>query len=230
MRSFLWPVSSGVLMFVSALGCSQAPAPEGVAANGEAGTRVISGRYPGLEREPEPEAAATAATPTHLRPVVTLRTSAGDITLRLNAEAAPVTVANFLRYVDAGHYHDVVFHQVVDGYMILGGGQTADQREKPAQPPIRNEAHNGLSNRRGTIAMARSPESIDSATCQFFINLVDNAHLDHQGRTAEEYGYCVFGEVIEGLEVVDKIGKTPVRDAESHAPLETVSIRGALRR
>jgi cyclophilin family peptidyl-prolyl cis-trans isomerase len=113
----------------------------------------------------------------------------------------------------------------------LGGGFNSDYSEKPAQTPIRNEAHNGLSNKRGTIAMARQDDVIDSSTSQFFINVVDNTHLDHKSRTVEEYGYCVFGHVTEGLEVVEKIAKSPVHDLQGFemTPQQAVTIKSARR-
>lgn len=190
----------------------------------------------------EPEAAASSATrsvasasmarrapkPIDLTNLeLLIRTTMGDIRVRLDGERAPLTVRNFLDYADAGHYNGTVFHQVVEDYIVLGGGYTADLVEKPTQQPIRNEAHNGLSNRRGTIAMARSYDAIDSSTCQFFINLTDNPMLDHRGDTAEEYGYCVFGEVTSGLEVVEAISRVATRDVDTFEllPVEPVVIR-----
>ncbi len=151
--------------------------------------------------------------------------------MELDPQHAPLSVQNFLSYVESGHYDKTIFHQVVDGYIALGGGFTAELLEKPVQTPIRNEAHNGLTNKRGTIAMARQFDVIDSSTCQFFINLGDNTALDHKGRTVEEYGYCVFGHVSEGLDVVEKIGKTPVRDLEGFeaTPQQAVVIKTARR-
>jgi cyclophilin family peptidyl-prolyl cis-trans isomerase len=162
-------------------------------------------------------------------PEVLVKTSAGDIRLRLNAELAPLSVRNFLEYVESGHYDGTIFHQVIRGYVLLGGRFTPKQFEKPVRTPIRNEAHNGLKNIRGTIAMARSPEVIDSSSCQFFINLSDNPSLDHKGREAEEYGYCVFGEVIEGMDVVERIAASKVRDQQSYEPVEAIIIQTANR-
>ena len=162
----------------------------------------------------------------HLHPELRVRTSLGEFRVRLDAEHAPLTVDNFLEYVDAGFYNNTTFHQVEPGYMILGGGYTAEMVEKTTRPPFRNEAHNGLKNRRGTIAMARRFDTIDSSTSQFFINLDDNAVLDHQDRSAEDYGYCVFGEVLEGYDVVKRIGNVAVENQEgfSSIPIETVMI------
>ena len=142
-------------------------------------------------------------------------TSMGTVTLELAAEKAPVTVANFVEYVKAGFYNDTIFHRVIDGFMIQGGGFTKQMNQKPTREPIRNEAMNGLKNRRGTIAMART-SVIDSATSQFFINLVDNDFLDFTQPTASGFGYSVFGEVVDGMEVVDRIAKVRTGFAGPH--------------
>ena len=141
-------------------------------------------------------------------------TSLGTITVSLNDEKAPETVANFVRYAQDGHYDGTIFHRVIDGFMIQGGGFTRKMEQKPTREPIRNEAMNGLRNRRGTIAMARTMV-VDSATSQFFINLVDNDFLDFQNPTPQGFGYAVFGEVTDGLSVVDQIGKVKTGDAGS---------------
>ena len=137
---------------------------------------------------------------------VTMETSMGTISLELDDEKAPETVENFVGYAKAGHYDGTIFHRVIDGFMIQGGGFTKDMNQKPTREPIRNEAMNGLKNRRGTIAMARTMV-VDSATSQFFINLVDNDFLDFQTPTPQGFGYAVFGEVTDGQSVVDAIGK-----------------------
>ena len=137
---------------------------------------------------------------------VTMETSKGTITLALDDEKAPETVKNFVQYAKDGHYDGTIFHRVIDGFMIQGGGFTKDMNQKETREPIRNEAMNGLRNRRGTIAMARTMV-VDSATSQFFINLVDNDFLDFQNPTPQGFGYAVFGAVTDGLEVVDAIGK-----------------------
>ena len=169
----------------------------------------------------------------HLHPVVVLETSAGSIKLELDAEKAPQTVDNFLHYVDNGHYDQTIFHQVTQEApkLIIGGAYTSDLTEKETRAPIYNEAHRGLKNDRGTIAMARQPDAEDSATCHFFLNATDNQILDHQDRTAEGYGYCAFGKVIEGMDVVDKIGAVEVRDTDqfSGIPVKTVMIESARR-
>ncbi len=158
-------------------------------------------------------------------PKVLMKTSKGDITVELYADKAPITVENFLSYVDEKFYDGTIFHRVIKEFMIQGGGLTEDFNEKPAKPPIKNEAANGLKNKRGTIAMARMPE-INSATCQFFINHVDNSFLDHKDNTPEGFGYAVFGKVTEGMDVVDAIAnvKTMAKHGMRDVPRETISI------
>ena len=158
-------------------------------------------------------------------PVVRMETSLGDITLELDAAKAPETVANFLAYVQDGYYEGTVFHRVIDGFMIQGGGMTSDLTQKKTRSPIKNEADNGLKNLRGTIAMART-QVVDSATSQFFINVADNPFLDHQGKNPMGYGYAVFGRVTEGMETVDAIRKVPTGNKGGHqdVPKEPVTI------
>jgi len=150
-------------------------------------------------------AAWPQATDIPLYPRVKVETTKGDFVLQLNGQRAPVTVANFIDYVRSGHYAGTVFHRVIDGFMIQGGGFTAELKEKSANETIANESGNGLQNRRGTVAMARTSKP-HSANAQFFINLVDNSRLDP---SATRWGYAVFGEVIEGMEVIDQIGLSP---------------------
>lgn len=159
-------------------------------------------------------------------PVVQIETSMGTMTIELFKDRAPVSVANFLEYVRDGFYTGTVWHRVVPGYVIQGGGFTADLTEKPTRPPIQNEATNGLSNRRGTVAMART-RALRSATSQFYINLADNPRLDHQGFSPDVFGYAVFGRVLSGMDVVDRIGqvKTGTRDGMDDVPLEPVIIK-----
>ncbi len=146
-------------------------------------------------------------------PVVSLFTNLGTIRIQLDLEKAPITGKNFLWYAGNGHYDGTIIHQVIPGYMALGGGYTEKFEEKPTQFWIRNEAFNGLRNQKGTIAMARRPDQSDSSTCQFFFNLVNNPHLDHISRkNANEYGYCVFGRVIEGMDVLEKMNHLSVDD------------------
>ena len=160
-------------------------------------------------------------------PTVVMETSLGNITLELFREQAPITVENFLQYVNDGFYAGTVFHRVIQQFMIQGGGMTADMRQKPTRDPIRNEATNGLSNERGTIAMART-NVVDSATAQFFINTVNNAPLDNRGTDARSYGYAVFGRVTDGMDVVDRIAAvaTGTRGPHRDVPVEPVVING----
>jgi len=141
-------------------------------------------------------------------PRVRVETTKGTIVLELYPDKAPKTVANFLEYVQTGHYIGTIFHRVIPGFMIQGGGVTATYQGKPLRPPVANEAGNGLKNQRGTLAMARTSE-VDSATAQIFINLKDNAFLDHKDETPQGFGYCVFGKVVEGMSVVDAIAAVP---------------------
>lgn len=169
--------------------------------------------------------AAMVQPATAANPKVLMKTNKGDITIELNEDKAPITVRNFLSYVDEKFYDGTIFHRVIKGFMIQGGGLTADFQEKPARAPIKNEAANGLKNLRGTIAMART-NIVDSATCQFFINHIDNAFLDHKNNTPEGFGYAVFGQVIQGIEVVEAIAdvKTGTIRGYQDAPRETVTI------
>ncbi len=149
-------------------------------------------------------------------PTIQLVTSEGVVVVELDMEKAPITAKNFLWYMNNGHYDGTIFHQVIPDYMVLGGGYTESYVEKPTQFWIRNEAYNGLKNLRGTIAMARRLEDADSSTSQFFFNLIDNPHLDHKSRqSAEQYGYRVFGRVVEGIEVLDRIGRVSITDKDS---------------
>lgn len=157
--------------------------------------------------------------------VVIIKTSMGDIKVELFDKQAPETVKNFLQYVDDKFYDGTIFHRVIETFMIQGGGFTKDMVEKPTKAPIKNEAKAELKNARGTIAMARRPD-INSATAQFFINVVDNAMLDHKDNTGRGFGYCVFGKVVAGMDVVDKIKavKTDQRGSYGDVPVETVLI------
>ncbi|MBY0452224.1 MAG: peptidyl-prolyl cis-trans isomerase [Bdellovibrionaceae bacterium] len=153
-----------------------------------------------------------------------MSTSLGDIKVQLDREHAPISTENFLKYVEKKHYDGTTFHRVIKTFMIQGGGHLPDMTEKPTMAPIKNEATNGLSNRRGTIAMARTNE-IDSATSQFFINVVDNKRLDYVDQN--RYGYAVFGEVTEGMDVVDKIRDVPTttKGDMQDVPSEVVLIK-----
>ncbi len=162
-------------------------------------------------------------------PVFEIETTLGKCTIQLDGEKAPLTVDNFRNYVAKHHYEQTIFHQVLNGSVkaVLGGGFLADLSPKKALTPIRNEAHNGLKNRRGSISMFRRADDCDSATSQFIINLADNDKLDFKGRTPEQYGYCVFGQVTQGIEVLDQIVQRPVHDTNNfdHVPVETVAIK-----
>jgi peptidyl-prolyl cis-trans isomerase B (cyclophilin B) len=160
---------------------------------------------------------------------VTLQTSKGDIVLELNREKAPITVDNFIGYVKSGHYDGTIFHRVIEGFMIQGGGFESGLRQKPTREPIQNEANNGLSNETGTIAMARTMAP-HSASAQFFINVKDNTFLDHTAPTSQGWGYAVFGKVVEGMDVVNEIKKvrTGSRGGHDDVPVEDVTINKAI--
>ncbi len=158
------------------------------------------------------------------KPVVVISTSLGDITVQLEPDKAPKSVANFLAYVDDGFYDGTVFHRVIKNFMIQGGGMTADGKQKPTKPPIKNEADNGLKNDTGTIAMART-SAVDSATAQFFINTKDNDFLNHGSR---DFGYAVFGKVTDGMDVVRKI--EAVETGSGDVPAKTVTIKSIKRK
>ena len=158
-------------------------------------------------------------------PLVTIETNRGDIVVELYPEKAPKTVANFMQYVDSGYYKETIFHRVINRFMIQGGGFTADMTEKPSLGPIVNEAANGLKNEPGTLAMARTSDP-DSATSQFFINLENNVPLNYQGNDPELIGYCVFGRVLKGMDVVRDIGASSTMNVGPYydVPKSTVRI------
>lgn len=185
---------------------------------------VVGGLVAGSAAAPAPAVAQN-------NPVVVIETSLGAVTAELDRRNAPVSVANFLAYAESGFYGGTVFHRVIKGFMIQGGGFTADLQRKETRAPIRNEATNGLTNDRGTLAMART-NVVDSATAQFFINTVDNPGLDNRGTDAGSYGYAVFGRVIDGLEVVDRIENVatgrrgPMRDVpDTTVEILSVTVR-----
>jgi peptidyl-prolyl cis-trans isomerase B (cyclophilin B) len=162
---------------------------------------------------------------------VLIESNLGTFTLELDSARAPKTVANFLRYIDSGHYDGTVFHRVIARFMVQGGGYDRSWQKKPTQQPVDNEGDNGLKNLRGTVAMARTGDP-HSATAQFFVNLVDNAFLDHKGKTDKDWGYTVFGTVVAGMDVVDRIAalRTGAQGPFSKdAPLEQVTILSARR-
>ncbi len=160
--------------------------------------------------------------------MVKLHTNFGVITLALDEEKAPITTANFIQYVENNFYNGTIFHRVIDGFMIQGGGFQSNMQQKPTNNPIKNEANNGLSNSKYTIAMARTPNP-DSASSQFFINVADNDFLNFTAPTSQGWGYCVFGKVTEGADVVDQIAKvkTGSRSGHQDVPVESVIIERA---
>ena len=160
--------------------------------------------------------------------MVRLKTNLGSISLELDAEKAPLTTANFLEYVNSGHYNGTIFHRVIDGFMIQGGGFEPGMNQKPTRAPIKNEADNGLKNEAYTIAMARTPDP-HSASAQFFINVANNDFLNFSAPTPQGWGYCVFGKVVEGQDVVDKIRKVRTGSQAGHqdVPVEDVVIESA---
>jgi peptidyl-prolyl cis-trans isomerase B (cyclophilin B) len=183
-------------------------------------------------REAEkPQAATKSSCPKPTREktqMIRLQTSLGAITLELDEAKAPATVANFLAYVKSGHYNNTIFHRVIDGFMIQGGGFEPGMKEKPTNAPVKNEAANGLTNDLYTIAMARTPDP-HSASSQFFINVANNSFLNFKAATAQGFGYCVFGKVSEGKEVVDKIKGVATGDKGGHqdVPVQDVVIQSA---
>ena len=172
------------------------------------------------------QAASQSAPLNPANPVVVVETTLGDIVIELRQDRSPASVQNFLGYAKAGHYDGTIFHRVLRGFMIQGGGYTPDLEARPTRPPVRNEAANGLRNLRGTVALARSA-AVRSATAEFFINVEDNSQLNHRGLTPDMYGYAVFGRVLEGMDVVDKIANVPVRRVDGHeaVPVEPVVIK-----
>ena len=160
--------------------------------------------------------------------MIVLHTNHGDITLELDADNAPATVANFVQYVREGHYDNTIFHRVIDGFMIQCGGMEPGMKQKPVRAPVANEAGNGLKNKRYTVAMARTSDP-HSATAQFFVNVADNAFLDHKGPSPQGWGYCVFGKVVAGEDVVDRIKGVATANSGMHqnVPSEDVVIQRA---
>jgi cyclophilin family peptidyl-prolyl cis-trans isomerase len=178
----------------------------------------------GAGQKPAP---APAPTPAPGNPVAVVATTAGDITIELFRNRAPVSVENFIQYAQEGFYVGTIFHRVIPGFMVQGGGFTASMEEKPTRPPIRNEATNGLNNVRGTVSMART-RALRSATSQFFINVADNrAKLDHRGYGIDDFGYAVFGRVLSGMEVADKIVAAKAHTIGGHddVPVEPILIK-----
>ncbi len=190
------------------------------------GVSAVTGLEP---KDPSPQASPASGDKAKSvesdHPRVAMKTSMGEIVLELDRKRAPVTVENFLRYASDGSYNGTIFHRVIPGFMIQGGGMEPGMKKKPTRDPIRNEAANGLKNKTGTIAMART-SAVDSATGQFFINCKDNSFLDHRDTSSRGYGYAVFGKVVEGMDVVRKIEKAPTGTKGGHRdmPVEDIMI------
>lgn len=223
-RIFLLLLASGILCGVSCApkeNTINTAAPSESVIKAEASVTETDAWPASASVEPQPVAAPV---PAPQRPVVKMVTSKGEIEIELYADKAPMTVENFLTYVRSGFYNGTIFHRVIKGFMIQGGGMTGDLQEKPTRPAIKNESYNQLRNQRGTVAMART-SAPNSATSQFFINHVDNRPLDFDG--AYPPGYAVFGKVIKGIEVVDAIAATPTKSVGPHAniPVETIAIQ-----
>ncbi len=215
---------AAALPAVVALGCGGGDGSSGEEASGEATeTPAAAEEAPAADKAPAEATAAAdgadAATETDLMtdtgPMVIFRTTMGDLNIELYPEDAPATVENFLRYVEDGHYDGTIFHRVVRGFVIQGGGFTDEMVEKDTREPIGNEATNGLKNLRGTLSMARTSDP-HSATAQFFVNTKDNPALDHTGQSMRGWGYAVFGKVVQGMEAVDRIEASPVVSRAGH--------------
>ena len=183
-------------------------------------------RAMGLHLQGKPTSKKGIPTMADTKPIVIIETDKGDITVELNGEKAPKTVANILAYVDAKFYDGLIFHRVIPGFMVQGGGMDANMQQKATNAAVENEADNGLLNDRGTLAMARTGDP-HSATGQFFINHADNAFLNHSGKNPQGWGYCVFGKVTDGMDVVDAIAAVPTGNAGPHqdVPTEQVKIK-----
>lgn len=170
-----------------------------------------------------PPLQAPVPTPAPGNPVVVVATTMGEFTIELFKDKAPVSVENFLGYVDAGFYEGTIFHRVKPGYVVQGGGYTPEMVEKATRPPIQNEATNGLRNTRGTVAMARL-RALRSATAQFYVNVANNSALDHRGYSPDDFGYAVFGRVLSGMDVVDAIAKVPTGTNGDHEDVPTTPV------
>jgi cyclophilin family peptidyl-prolyl cis-trans isomerase len=236
-----WPLVAAAVASLFILGCGsgkERPAAsigtdtDAVAANGEA-ARALTEPVQVLANEASPRTPASGRLQSPVAPEVLMKTNLGDIRIRLNAEKSPVTVDNFLsNYTERGYYDQTILHYVDKGFMIAGGGYTEDLQTKPTRAYIKSEADNGLKNLRGTVAMARLPEHADSATSQFFINLVDNPVLDFQdSESADKQGYCVFGEVIAGMDVVDRVADVAVVDKDQFpkVPIQPILVESVRR-
>jgi cyclophilin family peptidyl-prolyl cis-trans isomerase len=214
-------VALSALTVLSLIGCDE------LAHRQNAGKPSVEAapRAPSNDQATQP---AGDQTMTSIPPIVVIDTSEGAITVELWPDRAPLTVKNFLQYVDDGFYDGTIFHRVIKGFMIQGGGHIPDMQKKPTRATIKNEASSDLKNDRGTIAMARTPE-VDSATAQFFINVVNNDVLNHRDKTPSGFGYAVFGMVIDGMNVVDKI-KAVATSRQGDVPLNPVVIKSIKRK
>ncbi len=227
----VWTQFVSLLAIVAVTGCGKsAKQAESVAASGSAQSSSVEGTAPASA------GSALATAPVKQKPsdpVVVLHTSQGDVTVKLFAEKAPRTVENFLRgYAERGFYEQTIFHHVEAGQMLIAGGYTADLQRKPGRTPIYNESSNGLLNRRGTVAMIRDPEAPHSATSEFFVNLADNPDFDFKATDEDDLpGYCVFGEIVSGMEVIDRIAQLPTTSLGEFAKVPSPPVTvGAVQR
>lgn len=220
---YIWPLA--IALCVTALiGCE--PKEEGKSlSTSKKKENVVT------KNEEKNEQAKAESAPAGESNVVVLETSKGNVVLELDPDKAPKTVANFLQYVDDKHYDGTIFHRVISGFMVQGGGFTPEMKQKPANATVENEADNGLKNDRGTIAMARTSDP-HSAGAQFFLNHKDNDFLNHRDKSAQGWGYCVFGKVVDGMDVVDEIAKvkTCTKGGYEDVPVEAIVIQRAYRK
>lgn len=233
--SFVITVVSLSIVFLLFTGCSKTGNHEGLSEESETrqNNQLEKSAPEGMETkmtESETEVTKKEAQDTSQgsNPVVLMETSLGNIKIELFQNRAPVSVSNFLDYVNEGFYEGTIFHRVISNFMIQGGGFTEDMEKKNTHPPIKNEAGNGIGNTKGTIAMART-QIVNSATSQFYINLKDNPFLNHRDESNQGYGYCVFGRIIEGMDVVEMIGRVPTTRKGRHenVPIKPVIIKSA---
>lgn len=225
MTSFLSAVA--LILSIAIAPASASAAEPAKAAEKTADKATIKTKTTTKETVKETKGASVSET----KPVVVMETNMGNVEIELDAEKAPISVKNFLRYVDEGFYSGTIFHRVIKDFMIQGGGFTKDMSQKPTHEQIKNEATNGLKNTRGTLAMART-SVVDSATAQFFINTVDNSFLNHTSPDPRGYGYAVFGRVTSGMDVVDKIRavQTTMKSGMQDVPAEVVEIKSMKRK
>lgn len=212
-----------MVVVVAVCGCSKAP-ENNAATNGASPTTSTTTAHAATANSTSAETVAVTAPVEEGDPIVVLNTSLGNIFVRLYQRQSPRTVANFIDYVRTGHYNFTVFHQVEPGYVALGGAFDEQLKPKPVRYPVVNEANNGLKNIRGSLAMARDPGDANSATSMFFINLADNPKLDHQGSSPEQFGFCVFGQVIDGLDVLEKLSAVKTGKVEGFTSMPTTPV------